>query len=80
MNKEYLKLFWDDIEMRKTVREALFENLDYKVKDLGTLTNEQIGAEARAVIRAKEILSSKFNSLSQFGTQDSKVENSNPAL
>lgn len=79
--KEYLKLFWNDIDMREAVRKALFLNLDdFKISSVGNLTNEEIGAEARAILKAKEILQSRFNSISQFGTLNSKVDTENPAL
>ena len=79
-DKQLLKLFWDNAEVREAVKKALFLNIDgYKIKEIGNATNEEIGAEARATIRAKEILQSKFNSISQFGTQISKVDTGNLA-
>lgn len=74
---ELLKLFWDNTDIREAVREALFDGLeDYKLSSVAELSNEQIGAEARAHLKARDILYRRFNSISQFGTQDSKtVEN-----
>ena len=77
-NKKYLQRFADDERMFEAVREELTKLGEMKELDV-SVNNEELGAEARARIRAREVIEVEFRKIKSLRSEDKLKEFKNIA-
>ena len=77
---ETIKTFYENEHLRETVREFLLEEANRSSLRFDfEKSNEEVGAQARALVKAKEIINDSFNSMAESKPKE-KGDKPNPAI
>ena len=77
---ETIKTFYENEHLRETVLEFLLEEANRSSLRFDfEKPNEEVGAQARALVKAKEIINDSFNSMAESKPKE-KGDKPNPAI